>query len=566
MRQLSRALVAAVLPKPTVRVVIDASVSPSTRRLRRQYDAYSEFGVGQPGVQPARHDPAPSRRRRATSRALRTFQISSQGHLRAQSSVTWGKRVVASAAGRTSMSASISKPDARSSAMSSPCGRWNSTESSSAHSTRCMPKYGRSSRSAAGSPSVSRAAHDRQRRVDEEHEPPARAQQPRRLGDPLVRIAPDARAVLGDREVEARVVKRRLLGVAVHERELDPELLLQGARGGELALGVVDPDGASAAPGQPRGHVARPAAELDRVEAVEVVGQHVQLGLGDGEDPPPRLVARPVAAAGLDPLAGEGVPRGAVARDVLGQIAHGSALALGLLGELVLEVGGLVGAALRGALLGLARRALGVGALLALALGLLDAQLLGRRVVVVAAGIRPQANRDRSAGAQLRRRRNRSAPSIARGARSLRDSPSTSTSPESVSASIAYSPPGTATSTSPESVCATTRRRRSAAGHLHVAGVRLRVDGARAGRDRPSRRRSRCAPRRAPARRRAPPSTSPESLRSCALRTSMPSASTSPESVCTVTSAPAGTVTRRSAEQRSERVAAVGGERRARRR
>jgi hypothetical protein len=83
---------------------------------------------------------------------------------------------------------------------------------------------------------VIRAAHDQQRGVDEEHEPPARTQQPERLRDPLVRVAPDAGAVLGDREVEARVGQGHLLGVAVKERELDAELLLEAAGAVELRL------------------------------------------------------------------------------------------------------------------------------------------------------------------------------------------------------------------------------------------------------------------------------------------------------------------------------------------
>ncbi|HWF75193.1 MAG TPA: hypothetical protein VG186_17740, partial [Solirubrobacteraceae bacterium] len=38
--------------------------------------------------------------------------------------------------------------------------------------------------------------------VDEKDEPASGAQQPRRLGKPAVGVAPDARAVLGDGEVE----------------------------------------------------------------------------------------------------------------------------------------------------------------------------------------------------------------------------------------------------------------------------------------------------------------------------------------------------------------------------
>src|SRR5206468_7682688 len=50
-----------------------------------------------------------------------------------------------------------------------------------------------------------------ERRVAQEHEQAARPQQPRRLGDPLVGIAPDRRAVLREREVERGVRETRLL-------------------------------------------------------------------------------------------------------------------------------------------------------------------------------------------------------------------------------------------------------------------------------------------------------------------------------------------------------------------
>ena len=46
---------------------------------------------------------------------------------------------------------------------------------------------------------VVRVAEDEQRRVAEEHEPSAGPQQPRRLGDPAVRVDPDRRAVLRER-------------------------------------------------------------------------------------------------------------------------------------------------------------------------------------------------------------------------------------------------------------------------------------------------------------------------------------------------------------------------------
>lgn len=87
--------------------------------------------------------------------------------------------------------------------------------------------------------------------------------QPRRLGDPRIGIAPDAGAVLGDREVEADVGQRHFLGVAVQERVLETVLGLQVPRRRQLPFAVVDPDRLGAAPRQPGGDVAGAAAELD---------------------------------------------------------------------------------------------------------------------------------------------------------------------------------------------------------------------------------------------------------------------------------------------------------------
>src|SRR5215467_12548826 len=75
---------------------------------------------------------------------------------------------------------------------------------------------------------------DDQNRVDEEDQLSARAQEPGRLGDPRVRVAPDAGAILGDHQVERRVSEWRSLGVGMHEREGEPKLLLQPARGSKL--------------------------------------------------------------------------------------------------------------------------------------------------------------------------------------------------------------------------------------------------------------------------------------------------------------------------------------------
>jgi hypothetical protein len=59
--------------------------------------------------------------------------------------------------------------------------------------------------------------------VGEEDELPGRAQQPSRLGNPPVRVTPDAGAVLGDRQIKAPVGGGNLLGVTVPKRELQSD-------------------------------------------------------------------------------------------------------------------------------------------------------------------------------------------------------------------------------------------------------------------------------------------------------------------------------------------------------
>ena len=71
---------------------------------------------------------------------------------------------------------------------------------------------------------------------------PPGPQQPRRLRDPAVGVAPDRGAVLRDGEVEARVRQRHVLGARLDQRELEPELLLHRAGGLELGRRDVDAD------------------------------------------------------------------------------------------------------------------------------------------------------------------------------------------------------------------------------------------------------------------------------------------------------------------------------------
>ena len=74
-----------------------------------------------------------------------------------------------------------------------------------------------------------RHTEDHEERVDEERQPSTWAQEPPRLGDPGVRISPQARPVFRDREVEAGIRIRHRFGVAVQEAEVKSVLLLQPA-------------------------------------------------------------------------------------------------------------------------------------------------------------------------------------------------------------------------------------------------------------------------------------------------------------------------------------------------
>ena len=137
----------------------------------------------------------------------------------------------------------------------------------------------------------------RQQAVDEEDQLTAWSENPGRLGDPGVGIAPDARAVLADREIKGGVGIGRLLGVAEVQREVQTMFRLESPRGRELIGGVVDPGRSRPAPGEPGGDVGRAAAQLDGIASREIGRKQVNPGLRDGEDTPGRVVRRPGALA-----------------------------------------------------------------------------------------------------------------------------------------------------------------------------------------------------------------------------------------------------------------------------
>ena len=139
------------------------------------------------------------------------------------------------------------------------------------------------------------------------------------------RVGPEARAVLGDREVEARVRERHRLGVAVDGAGSRARAPAASARGLELRRRVVDADEPGAAPGQPGADVRRAAAELDRVRAGEVGGQHPHLGLRDPPDPPARAPRPPSSRARPHVFRRPRVPLGGC-RHVLRQLGHREAI------------------------------------------------------------------------------------------------------------------------------------------------------------------------------------------------------------------------------------------------
>ena len=98
---------------------------------------------------------------------------------------------------------------------------------------------------------ILRAQHEQQA-VAEEDQLRARAQDPGHLRDPLVRIGPDGRAVLADRQIEGVVRKREELGGRTDQREVCSELALELDCDLELARGGVERHRCPTPPGEPR--------------------------------------------------------------------------------------------------------------------------------------------------------------------------------------------------------------------------------------------------------------------------------------------------------------------------
>ena len=134
---------------------------------------------------------------------------------------------------------------------------------------------------------VVRCAEIEQRRVRQKDEPSPGPEQPRGLGDPLVRVGPQRRTVLGDRKIEGRIRQRHRFARSLHQRELASGLLHHAARGRELRRRRVDAGHPSSAPGEPGAEVRRAATELDHVESVHL-GEGADLSSGI-ENTPQRI-------------------------------------------------------------------------------------------------------------------------------------------------------------------------------------------------------------------------------------------------------------------------------------
>jgi hypothetical protein len=97
------------------------------------------------------------------------------------------------------------------------------------------------------------------------------------LGNPALRVGPQAGAVFGDGEVEAGVRVGNLLGVAVEQGKVEAVLALEATGGGELSIGIVHADHARPSPSQPGRDVRRPASQLDDVLRRQVRRQQAHL-------------------------------------------------------------------------------------------------------------------------------------------------------------------------------------------------------------------------------------------------------------------------------------------------
>jgi hypothetical protein len=160
-------------------------------------------------------------------------------------------------------------------------------------------------------------ARHKKRTAREEDQPPFRSQQPVGFRQPSARVAPEARTVLRDRQVETLVVERHQLGIPGHERKGQPRLALECIGSVKLGRRNIDGDGAEPTSHEPRRDGGRAASEFDCVFARSEAIEEAECRLSRGPEPPAELVRVPCASAGGDVAGSPAIPGGLVTREIV---------------------------------------------------------------------------------------------------------------------------------------------------------------------------------------------------------------------------------------------------------
>src|SRR5680860_221601 len=99
--------------------------------------------------------------------------------------------------------------------------------------------------------SLDSGTQHQQQTISQKGEVAPGTQDPGSLGYPPVRIAPDRRAILADREVEGLVRERCVLRISQVQWELDSVFRLKFSGGCELIRGIVNGHGLCSSPRHP---------------------------------------------------------------------------------------------------------------------------------------------------------------------------------------------------------------------------------------------------------------------------------------------------------------------------
>src|SRR5262245_40464412 len=107
--------------------------------------------------------------------------------------------------------------------------------------------------------------------MDEKDEFAPGPQEPGRLWNPRIGVAPNTRTILADCEIKTLVGERRPLGVPQMQRKGETVLRLQPPRRRQLTRRVVDPNRPRSPPRQPRRDVGGATTELDGILPGQIV-------------------------------------------------------------------------------------------------------------------------------------------------------------------------------------------------------------------------------------------------------------------------------------------------------